>query len=320
MKTAAPESEQALPVKEELELINRYALKPLKSGEVFVFSVVLCDNEIDRDNERFDIPALHTLAKLFLGKSGIFDHSPKAKNQTARIFACEVISDSTRTTAAGEAYHALKARAYMLRSEKNGALIAEIEAGIKKEVSVGCAVSEVRCSVCGKNQREGVCGHRSGEWIDGKRCCHILCKPTDAYEWSFVAVPAQQGAGVSKAYTAQEGGTTMEHILKKLGQEALAGSEAVTLKEYIQRLEKEAACGRAYKSGMEKEVLRLAFAGYPEANCELIKAAVERMELDELREFKRLFESDEKSFLACTPQLRPSVEGVGKQNNTEFKI
>ncbi|SDN83446.1 hypothetical protein [Acetanaerobacterium elongatum] len=303
----------------ELALINRYALRELTGGEVFVFSVVLCDNEIDRDNERFDISALHTLAKLFLGKSGIFDHSPKAENQTARIFACEVISDDTRMTAAGEAYHALKARAYMLRSEKNAALIAEIEAGIKKEVSVGCAVSEVRCSVCGKNQREGACGHRKGVQADGKRCCHILCKPTDAYEWSFVAVPSQQGAGVSKAYMAQEGGSTMEHILKKLGMEALSGSEVLTLKEYIQRLEKEASCGRAYKSGLEKEVLRLAFAAYPKANCELIKAAVERMELDELREFKRLFDTDEKNFLAGVPQLAKGADTAGR-SNTEFKI
>lgn len=318
MKSAIPQ--QASTISDgELELINRYTLKPLTGGEVFVFSVVLCDNEIDRDNERFDIPALHTLAELFLGKSGIFDHSPKAENQTARIFACEVIRDDTRTTAAGEMYHALKARAYMLRIEKNAALIAEIEAGIKKEVSVGCAVSEVRCSVCGKNQREGACNHRLGEQADGKRCCHILSKPTDAYEWSFVAVPAQQGAGVSKAYMAQEGGSNMEHILKKLGQEALSGSEALTLKEHIQRLEKEAACGRAYKNGLAKEVLRLAFATYPEANCELIKAAVERMELNELREFKRLFDTDEKNFLTCTPQLAKGTDTAG-QSNTEFKI
>ena len=37
----------------------------------------------------------------------------------------------------------LKAKAYLLRTEKNAALIQEIEAGIKKEVSVGCSVMTI---------------------------------------------------------------------------------------------------------------------------------------------------------------------------------
>ena len=42
--------------------------------EVYTFSVRLCDNEIDRDGERFDEQTLRELAALFIGKSGIFDH------------------------------------------------------------------------------------------------------------------------------------------------------------------------------------------------------------------------------------------------------
>ena len=285
-----------------------------------MFSVVLCDNEIDRDYERFDIPALHTLAKLFLGKSGIFDHNPKAENQTARIFACEVIRDAARKTAAGEEYHAIRARAYMLRSDKNQALIAEIEAGIKKEVSVGCAVGEVRCSVCGKNQKEGPCNHCAGEQVNGQLCCRVLSKPADAYEWSFVAVPAQPGAGVSKAYVMQEGGAGMEVILKKLGQDTLSQGEGLQLKAHIAQLEKAAAYGRAFKSGLEKEVLRLAYAFRPNADCNILKTAVERMELDELQEFKKLFEADGHNFLACTPQLAGAPKAAAKPENTEFKI
>ena len=34
----------------------------------------LCDNEIDRDWERFSPETLKGLAPLFVGKSGIFDH------------------------------------------------------------------------------------------------------------------------------------------------------------------------------------------------------------------------------------------------------
>jgi hypothetical protein len=35
----------------ELELIGRYARKELTQEEIYTFSVILCDNEIDRDNE-----------------------------------------------------------------------------------------------------------------------------------------------------------------------------------------------------------------------------------------------------------------------------
>jgi len=55
--------------------INRYTRREFKSDEVYTFSVVLCDNEIDRDNERFTTDALQKLATLFLGKTGIFNHS-----------------------------------------------------------------------------------------------------------------------------------------------------------------------------------------------------------------------------------------------------
>ena len=37
-----------------------------------------------------------------------------------------------------------------------------------------------------------------GETYDGKLCCGVLSNPVDAYEFSFVAVPAQPGAGVTK--------------------------------------------------------------------------------------------------------------------------
>ena len=40
---------------EELKLINGYTRRKLSANEVYVFSVVLCDNDIDRDGERFTV-------------------------------------------------------------------------------------------------------------------------------------------------------------------------------------------------------------------------------------------------------------------------
>ena len=59
--------------KDDLAEINRFTVKELKSDEVYSFNVILCDNEIDRDGERFSADALAQLAKRFVGVTGIFD-------------------------------------------------------------------------------------------------------------------------------------------------------------------------------------------------------------------------------------------------------
>ena len=180
---------------EELARINRFAKKELRAEEVYTFAVKLCDNEVDRDFERFDRAALEKLSELFVGRTGIFDHSWSAGGQTARIYRAEVIEEETRTTA-GDKYCWCKGWAYMLRTEKNAELIAEIEGGIKKEVSVGCSAAKRSCSICGKDA--GLCEHERGKYYGGKLCYAVLSDITDAYEWSFVAVPAQRAAGLAQ--------------------------------------------------------------------------------------------------------------------------
>ncbi len=103
---------------EELKEINRFTRRELSEEDVYIFSVVLCDNEIDRDYERFSDEALETLAKMFVGVTGIADHEPKSSNQSARIFSCRVEAPQGQLTSDGKAYRRLCARAYLPRSEK----------------------------------------------------------------------------------------------------------------------------------------------------------------------------------------------------------
>ena len=183
----------------ELAQINALSRKELKAGEVYAFGVRLCDNEIDRDGERFPLETLQELERLFVGKSGVFDHQWSALGQTARIYRTELVQETEKRTGAGDAYCYLKGYAYMLRTEKNRDLIAEIEGGIKKEVSVGCAVERAVCSICGEDHNDRTkCRHVKGRTYNGKLCWADLREATDAYEWSFVAVPAQKNAGVIK--------------------------------------------------------------------------------------------------------------------------
>lgn len=186
----------------DLDKINTYTRRRFTEEEVYTFQLVLCDNDVDRDGERFATQALYELAPLFVGKTGIFNHSIDAAAQSARIYEAAAQAVPGKTTATGEPYVRLMASAYMPRTAGNKDLILEIDSGIKKEVSVGCAMGSATCSICGADLRGHACGHRLGERYDGKLCCKVLGQPRDAYEWSFVAVPAQRQAGVTKRFAA----------------------------------------------------------------------------------------------------------------------
>ena len=278
MEIQKERSEQAAgtPAAQELAYINQYAKTPLEAEQVYAFAVRLCDNEVDRDFERFETAGLERLGELFLGKSGIFDHQWSAKGQTARIYRTEVVAEPGRVTAAGDGYCYLKGWAYLLRTEGNAELIAEIEGGIKKEVSVGCSVAESVCSICGAPA--GTCHHVKGEVYDGRLCFTQLRQPTDAYEWSFVAVPAQRDAGVLKRY-----GTPDREQM---------------------RLEREAALGRRYMKALRREVARLAMLADDTVPGEVWTGVVEKLGEPELLELRSAYERQAAKHFPPQPQLR----------------
>ena len=222
------------PTAVQLEAINAQAKGTLTEDQVYVFSLRLCDDQVDRDHERFETAALPRLAKLFIGKTGIVDHRWSTEGQVARIFETQVVCE--------EGVSFIKAWAYIRRGGSADEVIADIEAGIKKEVSVGCAMGRSVCSVCGSEY--GCCGHQKGEYYDGQLCCAILKEPMDAYEFSFVAVPAQPNAGVLKALG------TEKRCLKDLAAEFGAQNE-------YRALVKEAQLGRRYRQELEQDVVRL---------------------------------------------------------------
>ena len=275
------------PTAAQLEKINAQARVELTGEQVYVFSLRLCDDQIDRDGERFDTAALPTLAKLFIGKTGIIDHKWSSDSQVARIFETQVVCEE------GVSY--IKAWAYIRRGGNADEVIADIEAGIKKEVSVGCAMGRSVCSLCGSDY--GTCGHQKGEHYDGQLCCAVLKEPLDAYEFSFVAVPAQPAAGVLKGMGG--GKRTLKELADHFGAQ----------QEY-RALFKDAQLGQKYRKELETEVVRLCLVLDLGAEEPLLRSIMEKSAHEDLLQLRKALQNRYDACMPMQTQLPAAHGGV----------
>ncbi len=305
----------------ELELINNYARRELKEDEVYIFSVVLCDNDVDRDFERFTVESLEKLCKLFIGKTGIFDHNPKAENQTARIISCKVEAVQGKKNSVGDDYFRLVARAYMPVTDSNKELRISIDSGITREVSVGCAVEKTLCSICKNDINSADCSHIKGEMYGGELCFGELVNPYDAYEFSFVAVPAQKEAGVIKSFIGKE--SSMSDVLKEIekGESlTLSDGDCKYLKSYIEKLRKQASDGAIYRNTLVSEVLKYSALVQPGISRKTMESVTKSLSTEQLKEFKNAYKNAVEKDEEIKPQLYVEKSDNNSANNTEFKI
>ncbi len=303
------------PTDEDMALINKYSLRELNKDEVFCFSVILCDNDIDRDFECFDEDALRTLEKLFVGKTGILNHSMKSEDQSCRTYKTQLLRDNTRQTLTGEPYMYLKAWCYTVRSEKNESLIKDIESGIKKEVSISCASRTKECSICGSTK----CNHISGKIYDGKYCHKTIKDITDAYEWSFVAVPAQRHAGVTKSFKKEK---TMENILKSIKEEkslSLNENELKKLSSYMDNLKSMSADGEKYRESLITNAKKNFALTLPALDSECVNELLKNVSTDTLQNLCHSLEKQAKEKLPPVSQLFVE-ENTNNNSNNEFKF
>lgn len=303
------------PTDEDMTLINKYSLRELQKDEVFCFSVILCDNDIDRDFECFDEDSLRTLEKLFVGKTGILNHSMKSEDQSCRTYKTQLIRDNTRQTLTGEPYMYLKAWCYTVRSEKNESLIKDIESGIKKEVSISCASSRKICSICGSEK----CNHISGKIYGGEYCHKTIKDITDAYEWSFVAVPAQRNAGVTKSFKKEK---TMENILKSIKEEkslSLNENELKKLSEYMDNLKSMSVDGEKYRTALITSARKNFAITLPALGTEFVNDILKNITTDTLENLCYSLEKQVREKFPPVSQLY-TEENKDNNSNNEFKF
>ena len=280
-----------VPTAAQLEAINAQAKAELTKEQVYVFSLRLCDDQVDRDGERFDTAALPQLAKMFIGKTGIVDHKWSTDSQVARIFETQVVCED------GVSY--IKAWAYIRRGGHGDEVIADIDAGIKKEVSVGCAMGRAVCSVCGGEY--GACGHQKGEHYDGQLCCVILKEPMDAYEFSFVAVPAQRDAGVLKGMGG--GHKTLKELADAFGAQG----------EY-RTLYKQAELGKLYEKQLQSDVVRLCMVLELGAEEPVLRSIMEKAAAEDLMKLKAALQE---RYAASMPMERQLMGADGGRETVD---
>jgi hypothetical protein len=167
-------------------------------------------------------------------------------------------------------------------------IIADIEAGIKKEVSVGCAMGHSICSICGGDY--GTCGHQKGEHYDGQLCCAILKEPMDAYEFSFVAVPAQPQAGVMKGMSR-----------RNLSLKALA--EEFGVQGEYRELYKQAQLGRQFEKQLQDDVVRLCLVLDLGAAEPVLRSIVEKAGAEDLQKLKMALQERMRMAMPMQTQL-----------------
>ncbi len=147
--------------------------------DYYVFKIILCNNDVDKDHDKFSIQALYQIRDMAIGKNGILDTMPNNKSNIARIFDCSVEYDKGKTTIDGEPLLYVQAYAFLDKriSDGCGAIAQKIKEGFYNEVSVGCSIYE--------SHKESFFDSEFAPEYE----ITVIDSITDLYEWSIVQKP-----------------------------------------------------------------------------------------------------------------------------------
>ena len=171
---------------EDMKQINKYTRKDFTRDDIYAFEVELCNNQLDIDFEKISTNCLYKLKDMVIGAVGIIVSGKDIIGKiTAKIYDTYIESDChylLDTLDKDIPQKCLKAKAYIPRCHIQKE---ELESILNNsEVSIGFAVKNKTCSICGNNF--DFCRHHKGQKYDNKLCYVNLDEPTDFYEWAIV--------------------------------------------------------------------------------------------------------------------------------------
>ena len=186
------------PNKVELEKINLYTRHRLSANNVWSFDILLCNNAVDRDGERFTLETLTQMLNKVVGVSGHFSEAPYF---SMRIYQAWIQHERGELVAENEPLASLWVKAYVERIPKNEELIAKLMDSV--EVSISCSVRTVECSICSKPFNH--CCHKKGKLYENVPCHHRLIGFDEFYEFLLIKKqPHWQSYLVESAVTINE--------------------------------------------------------------------------------------------------------------------
>lgn len=194
-REAAPDDDAAL-----LAAVNRFTLRPLARDEFAVFTLDLCNNQIDKHYSRFPEEELERINELVLGRPLIERHDLRGTLPRGTFFRSVLHRDGEHVS--------VRPEVYVLRTRENEDFILNIEGGIYREISIGFSFETPECSICGKDIR--TCKHVPGRRYEGNECHFIMRGVIDVLEGSVVAAGSQGTTFVSaSARAVQQPGATV---------------------------------------------------------------------------------------------------------------
>ena len=167
--------------KDLLDELNKFMKTTYSLQDVYMFEIDLANNDIDDEFDCFKNDSLESIAKLCLGRSGIFTCNDN-KTIKPRIFKSWIEKDPIKRTKLDKPLLTVKAYAFIPRTADTLDLINFVESDVKKTISLSCSVNHRWCSICKADK----CNHGKGKFYNGKLCYSELYGILDIYEWSFV--------------------------------------------------------------------------------------------------------------------------------------
>ena len=166
--------------------VNKLTLRPLDRDEFAVFTMDLCNNRIDAHYSRFPVDELESINEMVPGRPFMERHDTRGTLPRGTFFRSRLHEEPERD------YVSVRPDVYVLHTEDNKDLIANIEGGVYRATSIGFSFMRPECSICHKDIRS--CDHVPGRTYGDESCHYIMHDVISVLEGSVV-FSASQGTG-----------------------------------------------------------------------------------------------------------------------------